>query len=131
MRRGYWALGYQGSVVQETGYTELRNVPMTIIVKIPDEFAGQLVAPGQDPCRAVLEAIALEGYRSDRLTEGDIRQLLGFETPMEVHGFLKDHGAFLPYTSEDLAHDSEVARRVAQRARTERQGSPAGGRRSG
>jgi hypothetical protein len=104
---------------------------MTIIVKIPDEFAGQLVPPGQDPSRAVLEAIALEGYRSDRLTEGDIRQLLGFETLMEVHGFLKDHGASLPYTSEDLAHDTEVARRVAQRARTERQGSPASGRRSG
>jgi hypothetical protein len=32
---------------------------MTIIVKIPDEFAGQLVPPGQDPSRAVLEAIAL------------------------------------------------------------------------
>jgi hypothetical protein len=50
-------------------------------------------------------------------TQGDIRQLRGFETLMEVQGFLKDHGAFLPHTSEDLAHDTEVARRVAQRDR--------------
>ena len=59
----------------------------------------------------------VSGSPANRLTEGDIRRLLGCETLMEVHGFLKDHGAFLAYTSEDLAHDTEVARRVAQRDR--------------
>jgi Uncharacterised protein family (UPF0175) len=75
---------------------------VTITVEIPDEFASQIVPKGQDPARAAIEAIALHGYRSDRLTESDIRRLLGFETRMEVHGFLKEHGAFLPYTVEDL-----------------------------
>jgi Uncharacterised protein family (UPF0175) len=65
---------------------------MTITVEIPEELAGQFVPSGQDLGRAVLEAIALEGYRSNRLTEADIRELLGFETRMEVHGFLKEHG---------------------------------------
>ena len=104
---------------------------MIITVDIPEELVNQFVPMGQDPARAALEAIALEGYRSERLTEADIRQLLGFETRMEVHGFLKEHSAFLPYTDEDLEHDREVARQVAQRARTERHGDPSSRRLAG
>ena len=50
---------------------------------------------------------------------------------MEVHGFLKEHGAFLPYTVEDLEHDCEVARQVAQRTEVERHRDPASERRAG
>jgi hypothetical protein len=88
---------------------------MTFTVEIPEELAVQLVPPGQDPAKAALEAMALEGYRNDRLSEADIRDLLGFESRMEVHGFLKEHGVFLHYTAEDLAHDREAARPVARR----------------
>lgn len=104
---------------------------MTITIEIPEELAGQLIAAGQDPARATLEAVALEGYRSDRFSEADIRELLGFETRMEVHGFLKEHGVFLHYTDEDLAHDREVAIQVARRARAERQGDPSDQRHAG
>ena len=55
---------------------------MTITIEIPEELAGQLIATGQEPARAALEAIALEGYRSDRLSEAEVRRLLGFETRM-------------------------------------------------
>jgi Uncharacterised protein family (UPF0175) len=95
---------------------------MTITVEIPDELADQLIAADRDPARVALEAIALEGYRSDRPTESDVRKLLGFDTRMEVHGFLKEHCAFLPYTEEDLEHDREVASQVARRVRMERRG---------
>jgi hypothetical protein len=74
--------------------------------------------------------VQLDGYRSDRLTEADIRQLLGFETRMEAHGFLKEHGAFLPYTLQDLEHDREVACQVARLAQTQRQEEPANNRRA-
>ena len=93
---------------------------MTITIEIPEDLARQLIAAGQDPARAALEAVALEGYRSDRLSEADIRELLGLETRMEVHGFLKEHGVFLHYTDEDLAHDREIAIQVARRVRAER-----------
>ena len=99
---------------------------MTITVEIPEGLAGRLVPAGQDPARAALEAIALDGYRSDRLTEADIRELLGFETRMEVHGFLKEHGVFLQYTADDLEHDCGVARQVAHGERTQRNGCPPG-----
>ena len=97
---------------------------MIINIEIPEELAAQLIGEGQDLARAALEALALEGYRNDRLTEAYIRELLGFETRTEVHSFLKEHGALLHYTDEDLDYDREVASQVARRARTERRGYP-------
>ena len=104
---------------------------MTIAVEIPDELAGTLSTEGQDPARAVLEAVALEGYRTDRLSESDIRQLLGFETRMEVHGFLKEHGVFLHYTLEDLEHDTATARDAARRHKAAQRNEPVTGLRAG
>jgi hypothetical protein len=90
---------------------------MTITVEIPDVLAGVLSADGRDPARAVLAAMALEGYRADRLTEADLKELLGFETRMQVHAFLKDQRAFMHYTAEDLDRDAAVAVDVARRHR--------------
>ena len=39
---------------------------MQIMIEIPDDLAGKLSAPGQDPARAALEAIAVEAYRQQR-----------------------------------------------------------------
>ncbi len=86
---------------------------MTITVEIrnPGELAKAILIGGNEPARAVLEAVALEGYRRDLLSEEAVRRLLGFETCMEVHGFLKEHGVFLHYTLDDLEHDMQEARR--------------------
>src|SRR5664280_708259 len=64
---------------------------------------GQLSQP--DLPRAVLEALALEGYRSRRITESQVRRLLGLETRIEVHAFLKAHGVPLDYSVADLEQD--------------------------
>jgi len=96
----------------------------TITVEIPDMLAGVLAAGGKDPSRAVLEAMALEGYRTDQLTESDLKELLGFETRMEVHGFLKDHGVFVHYTVEDLDRDTATALDVARRHQAQTSGRP-------
>ena len=56
---------------------------MHIALDIPD--IPNVVAPNQDPARAALEAMALEGYRSERLSEYDVQQLLGFESRFEAH----------------------------------------------
>ena len=87
---------------------------MTITVEIPEELAGQLIAAGQDPARAVLEAIALERYRSDRLSEAEVRRLLGFETRMEVHAFLKEHEIY-DFTAADFEQDRETLRQLRLR----------------
>ena len=98
---------------------------MQVTFSIPDDLAPQIISEGKEPARAVLEALALEGYRSEQISEAEIRQLLGFETRMEVHAFLKEHGAFLHYSLEDAAKDRESALRV----RAKRQQKPASGER--
>ena len=93
--------------------------------------AEEIAADYDLPLEAVLEAIALEGYRSGRLSEAEICQLLGYETRMEVHGFLKEHEMFQHYCLEDLEHDTETAHQIADRVRMERGGDLPGQRRAG
>jgi predicted HTH domain antitoxin len=84
---------------------------MTIPIDLPEDIARDL-APNEDITRAVLEAIALEGYRSGKLTQAQVRRLLGYETRMEVDGFLKEHGIYLEYTEEDLKREAAVSDRL-------------------
>ncbi len=84
---------------------------MTVTVEIPDALAAAFVRPGSDPARAVIEVVALEGYRRKLLGESQVRRLLGFDTRMEVHGFLEEHGVYLNYGMEDLEHDIPEADR--------------------
>jgi len=74
--------------------------------------------------RRALEALALEGYRSQRLGESAVRRLLGLQTRMDVHGFLKEHGVYLHYTMEDLEHDTAVALETARRFREQKAAVP-------
>ncbi len=62
-----------------------------------------------------LEGLALEGYRSGKLPESQVRGMLGFGTRYEVHGFLKGHGAVLRYSEADLESDIENARTFSER----------------
>jgi hypothetical protein len=82
---------------------------MTITIEIPDNVAASFAAPGRELAREVLEAFALEGYRSERLTRNDVRNLLSLDTLMEVDGFLKRRGVYMNYTLDDLKNDVEVA----------------------
>lgn len=79
---------------------------------LPEELSAALGFPGRDLSRAALEAIALEAYRERKLSTTQLRRLLGFETRLEVDGFLKQHGVELEYTTEDLERDREVHRRL-------------------
>jgi hypothetical protein len=58
-----------------------------------------------DLSRAAIEALALEGYRSERLSEGQVRRMLGFRTRMQVHAFLKAHNVYLNYSIHELEND--------------------------
>jgi hypothetical protein len=43
-----------------------------ITLNIPDELARQVASEGHDPARVALEALALEGYRTERLSESAV-----------------------------------------------------------
>jgi hypothetical protein len=85
---------------------------MEITLNIPDELARQVTPDGQDPARVALEALALEGYRTELLSESAVRQMLGFETRMEVHAFLKQHNVYLHYDLADLEQDRVTAQKA-------------------
>jgi predicted HTH domain antitoxin len=78
---------------------------MQVTLNIPDSLAAQLIAAGESPSQAALEALAIEGYRTQRLSENEVRVLLGYETRMQVHALLKQHGVYLNYSLSDLEQD--------------------------
>lgn len=94
---------------------------MTVTVEIPDELAEALTPANGNLSRVVIEAVVLEGYRRDMLSEAAVRRLLGFGTREEAQGFLKNHDVCSHYGTSDLDHDlAEAARYVAsQKARQE------------
>ncbi|HKQ85254.1 MAG TPA: UPF0175 family protein [Candidatus Acidoferrales bacterium] len=74
---------------------------------------------GDDPARLALEALALEGYRAHRLSESAVRRMLGFESRVQVHEFLKQHGIYLHYDLADLEKDREVSEEFLRKRRRE------------
>jgi hypothetical protein len=87
---------------------------MTIILNLPEDIAKELSTQGSDLTRAAMESLALEGYRSGRLSEEQVRRMLGFDSRFEVHAFLKQHNTYLNYTEADLKNDLAVARSLSQ-----------------
>lgn len=88
---------------------------MEITLNIPDELARQVASEGKDPARVALEALALEGYSAEQLSESAVREMLGFGTRMEVHAFLKQYGVYLRYDVEDLERDKRIAEKLRGR----------------
>jgi hypothetical protein len=90
---------------------------MDITLNIPDDLAQRVTSEGKDPARLALEALAIEGYRAELMSESAVRQMLGFETRMEVHTFLKQHGVYLHYDVADLEQDQVTAEKLRGRPR--------------
>ncbi len=79
-----------------------------ITVELPNDLAQR-----PDPGREAVEALALAGYRSGKLTAFQAGRLLGFSSRLEFEGFLKqrnilDHA----YSAEDLAADVEALNKL-------------------
>lgn len=81
---------------------------MPVTVSLPDE-----VLADQDIARKVLEEVALEGFRSSKLTIAQVRRLLGFETSMEAHEFLSTHGVpWVNYSLSDAQRERELLKKI-------------------
>jgi hypothetical protein len=83
---------------------------MEVAIHAPDDVAAAM--PWQNVPRHILEQLALEGYRDGWLSEEQVRRLLGYETRLDVHGFLKAHGAYLQYSVEALERDRATHERL-------------------
>jgi len=78
---------------------------MEITFQVPDSVADRLQASWQDLPRHALEALAVDAYRRGLLTSAEVQEVLGIASRYELDGFLKQAGAFLQYTTQDLEDD--------------------------
>jgi predicted HTH domain antitoxin len=86
---------------------------MQIQLEVPEDIASALASGGVDLDRTAAESIALEGYRRGRLSEEQVRRLLGFASRLQVHRFLKEHQVYLNYTEQDLEQDLKTVQQFS------------------
>lgn len=72
---------------------------------------------GPDLDRAAVEALAIEGYRTGRLTAGEVARILGLETSIAAQAWLSQHGVEHNYSLDDLEADrAALAKRFPEMA---------------
>ena len=82
---------------------------MQVSLEVPEDLTPLLADSPAALSRAALEALALEGVRSGKLSVAQARRMLGISSRYEMDGFLKAHEVFLPLTIEDVERDAETA----------------------
>jgi hypothetical protein len=88
---------------------------MQVQLEIPDDILHSLATSADEAPRAALEAVALEGYRTRRLSEEQVRRMLGFESRFDVHAFLKANNTHLNYGVDDFEDDMRTLEALRQR----------------
>jgi len=88
---------------------------MRITFSLPEDLAGKLQEQWGDRFRRVLESLVAQAYREESLRLGEVRRLLGHETRMETEAFLKEQGAFLDYSEEELEQNLKAALKASNR----------------
>ncbi|WP_395715444.1 UPF0175 family protein [Prosthecobacter sp.] len=79
---------------------------MTVTLQIPDFIAASLHLMDSGREQRVLEALALEGYRSGDLSRGQVGEMLGMDY-WDTEAFLKQHGAGYGLSADDLEKDRQ------------------------
>ena len=77
---------------------------MSVTIDLPEEIERHLAEQWGNLPRRALEALALEGYRSEALSAGQVAEMLHLSV-WETEAFLKERRADLHYTAEDFEKD--------------------------
>ncbi len=88
---------------------------MNIAIEVPEDIGHQLLARWGDISQRALEALTLEAYRSEVITEVQVQRMLNLSSRWEVEAFLKRAKAYLDYTEADLEQDILAIRNVVPR----------------
>lgn len=86
---------------------------MQVIISIPDRLVESLAERRNLP-RRMLEAFAIESYRSERLSLGQVAELLDFSIN-EANEFLKKNRVPLNYDFEDMKQDEKAIEMFLQK----------------
>lgn len=93
--------------------------PVRIWLDLPDAAVAQLAEEGRDLSRTALEALAIDAYRTNRISAYQLCQLLDIPSRYELDGFLKQHGVPLEYAIEDFEREGETSSRLRERRQAE------------
>jgi predicted HTH domain antitoxin len=88
---------------------------VNIAINIPDDIRHILAAQAGGASRAVLEAVAIEAYRSGTITPAQVQQMLELRSRWETESFLRRAEAFHDYTMDDLEQDIAAIRQASGR----------------
>ena len=83
---------------------------MDVSIPLPERIAQRLQASWKDVPARMLQAVAIEGYRSGALTEYEVQQMLELPSRWAVEEFLKQSRAFIDYSEADLMTDVTAIR---------------------
>jgi predicted HTH domain antitoxin len=83
---------------------------VNIAIEIPDDIGQVLAAQSGGLSQAVLEAVAIEAYRSGAITPAQVQRMLGIRSRWETESFLRRAEAFHDYTMDDLERDIQAIR---------------------
>lgn len=78
---------------------------MHVTFEVPEDVARALGADHRPISGAAIEALAAEGYRSGKLSESQVRRLLGLPGRFAVHDWLRERRIPYQYSEADLASD--------------------------
>ena len=82
---------------------------MQVTLELPDDLIRMFGDSPAGLSRAAMEALALDGIRTGRISEAQARRILGISSRYEMDGFLKAHGLMLPMTAADVERDARTA----------------------
>ena len=82
-----------------------KETVVNVAIDIPDDIGNILAAQAGGVSRAVLEAVAIEAYRSGTITTSQVQEMLGLHSRWETESFLQGAEAFHDYTMDDLEKD--------------------------
>jgi predicted HTH domain antitoxin len=86
---------------------------MTLTIHLPQQSEETLLhAFGGDLDRVALEGISIEGYRTGKLSLGEVANVLGFETTIVALEWLGTRSVPLNYSADDYKEDQATFDRV-------------------
>jgi predicted HTH domain antitoxin len=86
------------------------DLGVNVAIEIPDDIGRILAGQAGDVSRAVLEAVAVEAYRSGTITPAQVQQMLGLRSRWQTESFLRRADAYNDYTMDDLERDIAAIR---------------------
>ena len=84
---------------------------MNVSIIVPDDVVLRLKTRWNDLSRSTLEALAIEAYKADVITENEVQRMLNLDSRWDVDEFLKRARAYIDYTEIDLQQDIDTIRK--------------------